>query len=78
MTPWTGKLYVYQDERAQEYVSAANPSAQGIDKSKIRAFQVQGPFVPVGWPKPVPVPNANQWLDELRKRGFAVDPCSVD
>lgn len=78
MQHWTGKLFVYDGDDGQQFVSASNPALRGVELFRIQAFQACGPFMPVGWPKAVAVRDATLWIARLREQGFVCEPCSVD
>ena len=78
MRTWTGKLFIYDIAEGQQFVSADNPVRRGVDPLRIQAFHVCGPFIPIGWPKALAVPDATLWLARLRDQGFICEPCTVD
>ena len=77
MSQWMGKLFVFKDPRGQDQISADLPP-KDVDKSQIRAFQVVGPYMPVGWPRPALVSDPAKWMADLEKDGFRFEPCSVE
>ena len=73
--PWRGKLFVFRDEEG-EHVSLALPATNA--KSQIRAFVVNGPFIPIGLQKTITLPDTAKWLSDLMFQGFTCEPCTLE
>lgn len=67
---WNSTVFVFKGEDGHDYVSAALPSGV-IDASRIQLFQASGPYMPIGWPKPQKVDNAEEWMRDLQTKGFS-------
>jgi len=75
MTQWSGKLFVFRDD-AGEHISLSPP--RHYDAAFTRAYAVIGPFIPIGLQKTITLQNSDQWIGELRRKGFTCEPCTVE
>jgi len=76
MKRWAGKLFVFRDALGREHISLIFPQEEHA--TTLRAFQISGPYIPIGLRQSMIVDDADAWLKSLENREFKVSQCAAD
>ena len=73
MSVWSGDLFVFKDGEGQEYISADLHTGDPTPASAVKRYRASGPYMPISGPAPTAVDDADAWMSEKRKAGFAFE-----